>query len=64
MEAKFPKGEIVWVRYYDENGILCHVITSKVTRDYYFLYEVSGGSLKKLGKAKNPTDLENKFVRS
>lgn len=36
-------------------------MTSKPIRDFYFLYEVVDGEFKKLGKAKNPTELEEKF---
>lgn len=62
MNIKFPKGEVVWVRYCDTKGNPVFVITSKESRDYYYLYEVNeDGSLKKLGKAKTPTELESKF---
>ena len=58
---KYPKGETVWVSYYNSNKELLFIMTSKPIRDFYFLYEVVEGEFKKLGKAKNPTELEEKF---
>lgn len=58
---KYPKGEIIWVSYYNSNKELLFIMTSKPIRDFYFLYEVVDGEFKKLGKAKNPTELEEKF---
>lgn len=58
---KYPKGETVWVSYYNSNKELLFIMTSKPIRDFYFLYEVVDGEFKKLGKAKNPTELEEKF---
>lgn len=60
-EIKCPKGERLWARYYDKKNALRFFITSKEVRDYYFLYEVSGDSAKKLGKARTPRDLEVKY---
>lgn len=60
--VKAPRGEIEWVGHYDKAGNLRYLITSKVIRDYYFLYEVQAdNTLKKLGKSRNPTELEEKF---
>lgn len=58
---KYPKGEIVWVSYYNTKGELRFIMTSKQARDFYFLYEVIDGEFKKLGKSNNPTKLEEKF---
>lgn len=60
-EIRYPKGERLWARYYDKKNALRFFITSKEARDYYFLYEVSGDSVKKLGKARTPRDLEMKY---
>ena len=56
-----PRGETVWVVYKNRYGKAMFVITSKDQRDYYYFYEVSGNSLTKLGKSKNPIELETKF---
>ena len=61
MSIKYPKGEIVWVSYYDTNHNLLFIMTSKPMRDYYFLYELIDGGLKKIGRAANPIELEEKF---
>ena len=62
MEIKYPKGETVWVSYQKSDGTPVFILTSKPARDFYFLYEVlDDGSLKKLGKARSPTELEEKF---
>lgn len=61
-EIKCPKGERFWMRYYDKKNSLRFFITSKeISRDFYFLYEVSGASVKKLGRARSPKDLEEKY---
>lgn len=61
-ELIYPKGERVWVGYCDRNHKLLFIITSKKeTRDYYFLYEVVDGKFKKLGRAKSPKELEERF---
>lgn len=57
----YPKGERVWTDYRNAFGQLRFTVTSTPSRDYYFLYEVDDEKLKKLGKAKTPTELEEKF---
>lgn len=57
-----PRGEIAWVGYYNADGNPVCVLTSKPARDYYFLYEIlPDGKLNKLGRAKSPVELEQKF---
>lgn len=59
---KIPKNERLWVSYLNFDGTLAHIITSKNdSRDTYYLYEVSGENLKKLGKSDSPMELETKF---
>lgn len=60
-ELIYPKGERVWVGYYNRNHELLFIMTSKEARDYYFLYEVVDGKFKKLNRAKSPKELEKKF---
>ena len=58
----YPKGELVWTSYYNTASELMFIVTSKsAMRDMYFLYELVDGSLIKLGKAKSPLELEEKF---
>jgi hypothetical protein len=61
-DIKCPKGEMIWVRYCSSKGATRFLLTSKITsRDFYYLYEVVDGKLKKLGRGKNPLELEEKF---
>lgn len=60
-EPKYPRGERVFVGYYDKQGRLLFILTAKETRDYYFLYELKDNEFKKLGRAKSPPELEEKF---
>lgn len=60
-KAIYPKGEQIWVQYYNHSRDLLFILTSKEIRDYYFLYELVDGKFKKLGKAKSPVELEKKF---
>ena len=58
-EPKYPKGERVWVGYYTAEHELC--LIHKESREFYFLYELVDGEVKKLGKARTPKELEDKF---
>lgn len=57
-----PKTERIWVKRITEKGET-YYITSKDTRDYYFLYKMDGDKAVKLGKAKSPLELEQKYIR-
>jgi hypothetical protein len=59
----YPKGEIVWIDYYDKDHNLRYILTSKEMRDFYFLYELKEGKFIKLGKDRSPWELERKFVK-
>lgn len=61
MKKTVASGESVWVSYYDKSGNLIGLITSKDIRDYYYYYEASEDGLKKLGKARTPVELEEKY---
>lgn len=61
MEIKYPKGERVWVGYYNAAHELRFILTSKETREYYYLYELVNGQFKKLGRAKEPPELIVRF---
>jgi hypothetical protein len=60
-EIKYPKGEIVWRTYLNASKEIKFIITSKPARDCYFLYELVNDEFKKLGKAKTPPDLVEKY---
>ena len=62
MSLKYPKGEEVYVSYYNKKCELLFILTAKLnSRDWYYLYELSDGQFKKLGKARTPTELEEKY---
>jgi len=60
-DITYPKGEIPWVAYYDEHGNFKRLLTSKASRDFYYLYEVTEGELTKLGRSRNPKELEETY---
>lgn len=61
-ERRLPKDERGWVGYYTADHELAFVLTSKRnSRDWYYMYQVCGDQLKKLGKARSPLELERKF---
>ena len=62
MELKIPKGETAMVCYRNRNGVPVFLLTTKGAREFYFLYSVSeSGALTKLGKARSPKELEQKY---
>ncbi len=62
MEIKYPKNENKEVKYIGKDGNPVCILTSKNNREFFILYEVlSNGILNKLGRARSPTELEEKF---
>ncbi len=57
----YPKGEIVWAGYYNRAGDLLYIITSKEARDQYYLYECNGDTFQRIGRAKSPPELVERF---
>jgi len=58
---KTPRNEIVWTRYHDADGNERFIVTSKPSRDIYYLYETVGDAYVRVGKGMtSPIDLENK----
>ena len=59
---KYPNGERVFTGYYNRAGDLLFIITSKdPLRDWYYLYSLENGEFHKLGKAREPPELVEKF---
>lgn len=52
------KNEKQWVTCRDQHGNLKYVITSNSERSWYYIYD---NNYKKLGKAKAPTELQQKY---
>lgn len=61
IKFKCPKTEIRWTIYNNTNHEIRFIITSKVSRDIYYLYEVVDNKFQKIGKGKTPYELEEKF---
>ena len=61
MTTTYPKNERVWVGYKNKGGNLVSIITSKDSRDWYYLYDLVGDKFVKRGKAKEPSELVEKF---
>lgn len=56
-----PKSEHILTKIViNTNNV--YYITSKNIGDYYFLYKLNGDKAVKLGKAKSPLELEEKFI--
>lgn len=62
---KPPRGEMIWVTIIGSNHEPAYIITSKTgNRSAYYLYSISDDeSLKKIGRATSPADLENKYIK-
>lgn len=56
-----PKNEKNMVAYHNERGQHLFELTKQMSTDNYVLYKVIGNKLQKLGKGKNPMELEEKF---
>lgn len=52
-----PSNETIWVTITDDLGDE-YVITSRATRDMYYIYRLEKDKAVKLGKNENPLELE------
>lgn len=59
---EYPAGEKIWEFYNNKHGELAFIMTSKSSREYYFVYELQDGKFVKLGRGQNPRELEKKFI--
>ena len=57
-----PPSERLWLTVTSVSGAVFY-ITSKDTRDAYYIYVRSDSGYVRLGKGKTPPELENKFVK-
>lgn len=62
-DFKFPKGEELCVTYHNVDGTTLFMMTEKALSDSFSfsLYEVSDDTMVRLGRAKSPFELEEKF---
>ncbi len=56
--GKIGRNEIIWLSGRDNNGNTRYTITSNTDRTQYYIYDKD---YNKLGKAKTPTELEEKY---
>ena len=56
-----PSTETVWVTEVSASGVT-YAITSKASRDKYFLYREEDGKAVKIASAKNPLGLNDKII--
>ena len=61
--AGIPKTETIWVAYTSEKGEVYHITAKTNNRAYYYLYKMVDGKAQKLGRARTPTELEEKFLK-
>lgn len=61
MSYKIPSGETVCVRYADMNGEELFFMTTKQSTELFYLYEIDGDTVSKIGKAQSPFELESRF---
>ena len=57
-----PKSETIWVTYVAKDGNTYYTTAKTNNRDYYYLYKLVDGKAQKLGKVRNPIDLEKKYI--
>ena len=58
-----PKNEMIWVVYHKSSKEPpVAFITSKESREYYYAYRVVGDAYKKVGRARSPVELEEKYI--
>lgn len=61
MSYRIPTGEVVCVTYIDKAGKEVNLITHKPITDMYYLYDIDGDKITKIGKDQSPIVLESKF---
>lgn len=57
-----PKTETIWVTYKAGDGNTYYTTTKTSNRDYYYLYKLVDGKAQKLGRARTPIELDEKFI--
>lgn len=59
-----PPGEIVWVSHYNRKHDLQYIITSKLARDVYSLYELQDGVFVRWGRGRDPQSLADRYEKN
>ena len=59
---RIPEDERVWVKISHRSKKNYHLITSKIdNRNRYFMYDCEDGVIDRLGSARSPRELENRW---
>jgi hypothetical protein len=59
-----PKTETIEITFRTTQGDVYYTTTKTQNRKYYYLYKLVDGVAQKLGKANNPVELEEKFIKN
>lgn len=59
-----PPSEKLRVTYKTVDGDIYYITSKTNNRDYYYLYKLADGKAVKLGKSRNPSELEDKYIRT
>ena len=57
-----PKSETIWLTHKTRSGDKYYITAKTNNRDFYFIYKSVDGTAVKLGKNRNPTVLEEKYI--
>ena len=57
-----PATETIWVQATAADGTIYYTTAKTNNREFYFLYKMVDGKAVKLGKARNPKDLDDKYI--
>lgn len=62
MPKGIPRSETIWLKRTTAKGDV-YCITSKETRDCYFLYKLENNTAIKIAKGSSPQSLEEKYIK-
>lgn len=58
-----PKTETIWLTFETAKGEKYYTTAKTHNRDYYYLYKLVDDKAQKLGRAKTPIELEEKYIK-
>lgn len=61
IKFKCPKNELKWTVYTNIHEEVVFRMTSNLSREIYYLYELIDNEFKKVGRGRTPIELEEKF---
>ena len=57
-----PRTEKVWLKRTMLDGSVYYITTKELDTSWHYLYKMDGDTAKKLGKARTPNELEDKYI--